>query len=196
MTMTDTYQRILDSAQLLIQTRGFNAISYQDISDDVGIKKASIHHHFPSKFSLGKAVIERYRNEFNGPMAAAEQNDRLSPWKLLEFYFQPYREFAGTEDKVCLCGALAGEFLALPTDMQTEVSTFFAEHQDWLRRVLAKGKKSGAFHFADSANREARLFFSALQGALIVKRANGDLSHVDEVIGALKARLKPPRITK
>ena len=59
--MPDTADRILDTTERLIQTRGFNAISYQDISDAVGIKKASIHHHFPTKFGLGTAVIERYR---------------------------------------------------------------------------------------------------------------------------------------
>lgn len=191
--MSDTYQRILDSAQLLIQTRGFNAISYQDISDAVGIKKASIHHHFPSKLSLGKAVIERYRGNFGIALAEAVQEHRLSPRKLLEFYLQPYREFASTDDRVCLCGALAGEFLALPVEMQAEVSIFFDEHQQWLRRVLAKGKKLGAFHFTGSAKREARLFFSALQGALVVKRASDNYSQLDDVIGALKARLKPPR---
>ena len=150
--MTDTYQRILDSAQLLIQTRGFNAISYQDISEAVGIKKASIHHHFPSKWGLGVAVIVRYRQELSLALAEAEHNEALSVWKLLECYLQPYRDLARTEDKVCLCGALAGEFLALPPEMQAEVTRFFEEQQGGLQRVLAKGKRAGCFHFVGPAH--------------------------------------------
>ena len=35
----DTRNRILDVAQDLIQRRGLNAMSFQDLSDSVGIKK-------------------------------------------------------------------------------------------------------------------------------------------------------------
>ena len=55
----DTAEQILDTMQDLIQVRGFNAVSYQDIADRIGIRKASIHYHFPTKFALGAAVIER-----------------------------------------------------------------------------------------------------------------------------------------
>ncbi|WP_257998927.1 TetR/AcrR family transcriptional regulator [Fischerella thermalis] len=49
MNSTDTRTQILDTAQDLIQRVGVNAMSYQDISEAVGIRKASIHYHFPSK---------------------------------------------------------------------------------------------------------------------------------------------------
>src|SRR5262245_62705529 len=59
-TSKDTKTAIMDAAQELIQRRGANAMSYQDISDAVGIRKASIHHHFPAKDDLIQAVTERY----------------------------------------------------------------------------------------------------------------------------------------
>jgi len=51
--LSDTAERILDIAQDLIQRRGFNAFSYHDIAAPMGIRKASIHYHFPSKADLG-----------------------------------------------------------------------------------------------------------------------------------------------
>src|SRR5262245_28937356 len=56
----DTKTAIMDTAQELIQRGGANAMSYQHISDAVGIRKASIHHHFPTKEDLIDAVIDRY----------------------------------------------------------------------------------------------------------------------------------------
>jgi len=50
-------EEILDLAETLIQTRGYSAFSYQDIADSLGIRKASIHYHFPSKTDLGIAVV-------------------------------------------------------------------------------------------------------------------------------------------
>ena len=54
-TRSTTAEDILDRAEALIQTRGYSAFSYQDISDTLGIRKASIHYHFPSKTDLGVA---------------------------------------------------------------------------------------------------------------------------------------------
>ncbi len=60
MKTTDTKLKILDTAQELIQKLGVNAMSYADISTAVGIRKASIHYHFPSKEDLLVSLLERY----------------------------------------------------------------------------------------------------------------------------------------
>src|SRR3712207_7018673 len=44
--------RLLDVAQELVQRVGANAMSYQDLSKALGITKASIHYHFPTKADL------------------------------------------------------------------------------------------------------------------------------------------------
>ncbi|MCD4689251.1 MAG: TetR/AcrR family transcriptional regulator, partial [Desulfuromonadaceae bacterium] len=54
--MKDTKRHILDVAEDLIQRVGLNAMSYKHISDAVGIRKASIHHHFPKKDNLIDAL--------------------------------------------------------------------------------------------------------------------------------------------
>ena len=42
------------------------------------------------------------------------------------------------------------------------------------------------------ATKTARLVFSALQGALLVKRTTGDMAQFKDVIAVLKAELTPP----
>jgi len=39
---------------------GFHACSFREIATDVGIKSASVHHHFPAKADLGAALVARY----------------------------------------------------------------------------------------------------------------------------------------
>jgi TetR/AcrR family transcriptional repressor of nem operon len=58
--------------------------------------------------------VERYRTRFDTALNAIRERSRVSARAMLEYYFMPYLEFAKTDDKVCLCGALAGEMLALP----------------------------------------------------------------------------------
>lgn len=56
-----TALEIIEAAQELAQTRGYNGFSYQDIAERVGIRTASIHYHFPSKGDLGKAALRLAR---------------------------------------------------------------------------------------------------------------------------------------
>ena len=62
LAVSDTSGRILDVAERLVQTRGFNAFSYADIAAALNITKASLHYHFPTKAILGERLVERYRN--------------------------------------------------------------------------------------------------------------------------------------
>ena len=58
-------ERLLDVAQDLVQRRGLNAMSFQDLSNSVGIRKASVHHHFANKSDMVSALLARYREHFS-----------------------------------------------------------------------------------------------------------------------------------
>jgi len=186
---SNTAEEILDIAEMLIQTRGYNAFSFQDISDRLGIRKASIHYHFASKTALGVAVVERYSAGFTEALQAVEADETKSAMDMFDCYTGPYREFADTPDRVCLCGALAGEILALPVEMRERVEAFFKMHLAWLKRIVARGVKRGEFEFSVTNGQMARTMFGALQGALLVKRTTGDSSQMSDVIKVLKAQL-------
>src|SRR5260221_12869962 len=72
MARPDTSQRILDIAERLVQTRGYNGFSCADIAEAMRITKASLHYHFPAKADLGARLIERYQRNF---LAALERID-------------------------------------------------------------------------------------------------------------------------
>jgi len=187
--LSATAEQILDAAETLIQTRSYSAFSYQNIAEVLGIRKASIHYHFATKADLGVAVVDRYAERFGGALAALGQDQSRSSAQLLDFYCAPYLQFAQTSDRVCLCGALAAETMALPPRIRERVAGFFEDHQVWLARILKRGAQRGEFTLRASATRTARMFLGALQGALIVKRTTGDMAQLKDVILALKAQL-------
>lgn len=184
-----TATQILDLAETLIQTRSYSAFSYQDIADALGIRKASIHYHFPSKTDLGVAVVTRYTDRLAAALAAIVRDESESTAALLDFYVTPYAQFGDTPDRVCLCGALAGEMLALPAEMRACVERFFKFHQAWLAKILERGAARGEIALSAPAAKVARMVFAALQGALLVKRTTADAAQLDDVVLALKAQL-------
>jgi TetR/AcrR family transcriptional repressor of nem operon len=72
----------------------------------------------------------------------------------------PYAEVADTPDRVCLCGALAGEIPALPLELRDRVDRFFTTHQLWLAEILKRAVARGEFKLSGSASKTARLVFA------------------------------------
>ena len=188
--MNATADRILDAGQELIQTGGFSAMSFQDIASEVGIKKPSIIHHFPTKAELGVAIIRRYRDTFASQLQQISMDPAKSSWDALEFYFSPYLFLASTPDKVCLCGALAGEIPVLPEVMRVEVKQFIEAHQRWLEEILREGVERGELVLIDSPQSLSRVIFNSLQGSLLVRRSTGDVSQLKEIINAMRKLVK------
>ena len=188
--MNATADRILDAGQELIQTGGFSAMSFQDIASEVGIRKPSIIHHFATKAELGVAIIRRYRDTFAAQLQQISEDPAKSSWDALEFYFSPYLFLASTPDKVCLCGALAGEIPVLPGVMRVEVKQFIEAHQRWLEEILREGVERGELVLIDSPKSLSRVIFNSLQGSLLVTRSTGDVSQLKEIINAMRKLVK------
>ena len=67
--MRDTRVVLLADAVLLIRRRGYSGFSYADLAESVGIRKASIHHHFPTKSDLATALLASFDARYDVAMA-------------------------------------------------------------------------------------------------------------------------------
>ena len=162
----------MDVAERLAQTRGYNGFSYADIAAKLGVTKASLHYHFPSKAELGRALIARYQAAFGVALEAIDQR-APKPAEKLRQYVALY-DVVMRDDRMCLCGMLAAEYATLPAPMQDALRRFFDMNERGLTGGLLDGRRSGSFLFAASAKKRARLVLGALEGAMLVARSFGD----------------------
>ncbi|MBA3240585.1 MAG: TetR/AcrR family transcriptional regulator [Acidobacteria bacterium] len=183
-----TAERIMDAAQRMVQTRGYNAFSYADISAQVGIRKASIHYYFPSKKDLGKELVARYRVAFRDKLDRID-NETNDARRKLKAYAQLYLEALRDDDRMCLCGMLASDITTLPEEVRREVVSFFADNETWLMKTLGDGRNVGVLSFSGSAKSEAQLLLTGLQGAMLVARTYGDEARFRTVVRSLLARI-------
>src|SRR3954466_8483408 len=86
-----TRDQVLDVAERLAQTRGFNGFSYADIPAELGITKASLHYHYPSKADLGCAIVDRYGQRFRAALGQISATGRAASQQL-EAYIQLYAD--------------------------------------------------------------------------------------------------------
>jgi TetR/AcrR family transcriptional regulator, transcriptional repressor for nem operon len=174
MSDRDTRSELLDLAETLVRTRGYNGFSYRDLADQIGIKTASIHYHFPTKGDLGQALIENEREVFARNLAQLDATEK-DPRRRLERFIKLFQATTiGCDNRMCLGAMLAVEQETLPDAVGGAVRRLFAENEKWLAKLLEEGRKKRQFRFKGSADLAARFLFSALEGALLTARAFHD----------------------
>lgn len=165
----DTRADLLQVALEMIQTRGYNAFSYQDLADRVEIRKASIHYHFPSKEDLGVTLIEASMTRFKAWQATHSSKEE-SVHSRMTAYFAYFSALSASGTKICPCGALASEWGSLPVKLQEAVAKLFSMHRSWIRATLEDGRAAGVVVQHGSADEQAQLVFAAIQGVLQTAR--------------------------
>jgi TetR/AcrR family transcriptional regulator, transcriptional repressor for nem operon len=191
-----TAARILDSAERLVQSRGFNGFSYADVAAELGVTKASLHYHFAGKGELGRALVERYAARFAAALEgidAAGGDDALAK---LDAYTRIYADVL-RKKRMCLCGMLAADYETLPEPMREAVIRFFDDNESWLTAVLEQGQADGSLVLDGPASDAAQALVSGLEGAMLIARPYGDPDRFQaaatRLLGSLASAAPPDR---
>jgi len=186
--LPDTREKLLAEAEVLVRRRGWSGFSYADLAAAVGLRKASIHHHFPTKEDLGVALIEAYGARYDEALAkiVADSTDGIAR---VEAYARLY--LLGLEaEQGCLAAAMAAELAILPARIRDGVAIFFRRHIAWLQQVLTEGRANGTIGVDVEPAQSARLIIATLEGALMMERLLGGPPGFHETLAALRKSLR------
>ncbi len=190
MNLIDVNQKILETAETLIQTKGYNAFSYRDIATIVGVKTSSIHYYYPTKADLGRAVVKMHVDILSDDLERVLRNSKTSFKKKLDLFFDGIIGKTYLSDrKMCLGGMLASDVLTLPEIIQDEVRFFFKKLEKWLAELLESGKNQREFDFKNSIKEEVQLILAVFEGALLLARLFKDEKRLDLVRKQVMERL-------
>ena len=181
-------QEILEVAADLLQTRSFSSFSYQDISDRIGISKASLHHHFPSKEDLAVALADRYAAQTRSALEEISRRYR-KPWDQLEAYIAMVSGVRQSGNKICAGGVCQAEHNVIPEGMRERIHRAYEFMVNWLASVLAEGQMQNVMRFPGKPEDQAILIHAAMQGALQNARAEGPKTFT-AVVRQLKEGMK------
>jgi TetR/AcrR family transcriptional repressor of nem operon len=184
-----TAERIVHEGRRLIMTRGYNGFSYADIAEAIGIRKASIHHHFGGKNDLATAVVEQSRAVIRHQvqLLAEVEPDAVEQLRAYAAYWE--RCIADDSAPFCVAAMLAAELPSLPDDVAGAVRAHFDELSGWLARILALGARQGSVSLVRSPEEEADAFMSAIYGAMLSARAFGDPARFVSITETLLTRV-------
>ena len=177
----DTRERIMEAARLTVQDLGYGGLSFRELAKDVGIKSASIHYYFPTKGSLGEAIVRRYIDRYERYLDGI-LNDTTDSTAMMQLYADVFRDTLLNGNRMCLAGILAAERNDLPAEVRTEVVRWGEMNERWIARVLAPGEDDPP---AD-IRRRAKAIFAAVSGAQMVAHGRDDIALYDDIVSAYR----------
>ena len=169
--MNDTKDKILDVADDLIQRVGLNAMSYKHISDAIGIRKASIHHHLPKKEDLVEELLKRCEVSYGERYRQIAEGEGAAPEKLRQLT-AVFAEGLSNK-KLCLVGSIC-------TNSNTLHDTSCHILQETIKNTISifagvfeQGRVEESLNFEGSDEEAAFAFFSFLVGTQTISRSFG-----------------------
>lgn len=166
-------EKILEAAESLVQSRGLNAMTFQDLANAVGLRKPSLFHHIKNKEELTLALIERCSTKHGPKYAAVVEMDTSAAEKL--------RRVAGIfedglkQQRPCLMAALGGGMESLSDVASSELRQAAEGAIGRFAMIFAQGREEGSLEFVGTPEQAAMAFFAMLQGLQTLCRARGEI---------------------
>lgn len=154
----------VDVAQRLIQAKGYEQMSVQDVLDELDASRGAFYHYFGSKADLLEAVVERMVEAATAALAPIVANPDLSAVEKLEGVFAGLARWKGerTELMLALLRVWRSDENAI---VREKVRRGIVIHlAPPLTAIVEQGKAEGLFT-ATSPDQAARVLVSLIQSA-------------------------------
>lgn len=165
--MNETAERLMDLAEGHIRNAGYGGFSFRNLAAAIGIKSASVHHHFPTKATMTAAVVRRYGDRL---LAAIAPLPDETPADAIAAYRSAFRAALDRDGLMCLCGVLGAEAGILSDDVAEAIQVFFRRCiEDLSSRIGGPSAIARAFHV-----------MATLEGGMMLARAYGSIEAFDQ----------------
>jgi TetR/AcrR family transcriptional regulator, transcriptional repressor for nem operon len=178
-----TRASLIDHATGMVRRQGYSGFSYADLAEAVGIRKASIHHHFPTKEDLGHTVVTTSSQIFQERLEHIDDTTDHAMTRI-ELLAEIYREGLAV-GQGCLCGVLASEYAILPAKVQDALRRFLELQLRWIEKTLTEGHDSGQVRPGVEPSREAKTVLATLEGAVLIALPLRDLDAFELAVSGL-----------
>jgi AcrR family transcriptional regulator len=140
---------ILDAAQRLFMSRGYDATTVNDLITVVGISKGAFYHHFSSKDDVLHALVWRMAEQGLAAVLPLLEREDLTPLEKLKAFFnegQQYKKENFAALRSITKVLFREENLRLRLRSAEQMTEIIVPH---LGRVLEEGSKQGEFEIED-----------------------------------------------
>ena len=165
-------EKLLDAAQTLVQDRGLDAVSFQDLANAVGLRKPSVFHYFSSKDALAESLMERCRATYGAHYREILESGSTAPEKLRAIAAVFEKNLR--KDRICLLTALGSSWTGFSEKLKGELKGTSEASVDTYTRIFEQGRNENTLRFAGEPRDAATAFMGMLQGLQVLARSEGE----------------------
>jgi TetR/AcrR family transcriptional repressor of lmrAB and yxaGH operons len=176
---------MVQSAAVLIRARGVEGTSFTDVLVASGAARGSIYHYFPR----GKAQLVEEATEFGGDYVAAQLNaslERGDTAGVLRDLARAFRDVLIESDFEAGCPVVAA---ALEGNRSPDARDTAGRAFDTWIRLIAEGLRQQGLQPEQAAS-VATLAVSALEGAIVLCRAQRSVEPLDRALEQVEALIR------
>jgi len=145
MGASETRRQIVEVADRLFYERGFEATSFADIAQAVGLSRGNFYYHFRTKDEILGAVIDRRMATTRAMLEAWEEETPAPAERIRRFLRMLIANRAAIMRHGCPVGTLCSEMAKLDHAAQADSARLFTLFRDWLaRHFAALGREADA----------------------------------------------------
>jgi AcrR family transcriptional regulator len=176
-------ERILDAARALFASRGFEAVTMNDVAAQAGVVRATVFNHFGSKGALVEAITEGVLEAWAQMLANALADETTSTPTLVRALFDQMG--GGIEQFHGFYRGVFREIMKIQVGLEEGGVAAQANERarERLERLLARGQERGDL---------ARGFATADLATSFMSLANGTITHwlYEAAAGSLRERMR------
>lgn len=172
--------RIIEAADRLFHTRGYNQTSFSDISDVTGIPRGNFYYYFKTKDDILNAVVDDRLVAYRGMLAVCERASDDPRQRLLAFVGMLESNEEGIIQSGCPIGSLTSELAKDAPELQLKSREVFDLLRDWLAKQL------DMLGLENTAERALDIL-ARMQGVSIIACAYKDRAYLQRNMDELKS---------
>jgi len=178
--------RIVDAADHLFYSRGYNQTSFSDISDETGIPRGNFYYYFKTKEDILAAVVDSRLNDFRQMLKMCEESSSDPLQRLFNLTKFPLQKESEVLEYGCPIGSLSSELVKKQdTEIsQARLTAVFDLLKSWIEEQLNLLEQSSRSH------QIALNLLAKMQGVIMIANVYKDAtflhSGIDEIQNWLK----------
>jgi TetR/AcrR family transcriptional repressor of nem operon len=188
--ITDTQQRILDSARELIYSRSYADVGVADICEHAGVKKGSFYHFFPSKRDLTISMIDAFYLDIKENILIKAFAIDIPPLARLDRFGQLAYEFQQQVHKStglvfgCPFGNLSNELATQDETIRIRIEQIFTNLQVFMRKALREAVEAGDLvNINIEATAQAMLAY--FEGVMLLAKSQNNTKILRQLLPAM-----------
>lgn len=175
--------RIIEAANRLFYTKGYNLTSFADVADELGLSKGNLHYHFNSKDDLLAAVVSLRLQGIKQNLTHWDAEFPDAKDRLRRFVQMMLNETNALARYGCPLGSLNMELGKCQRELRDKSRLMFDVFRHWLQKAFQqlghKNSKELSTHLLSMAQGAALLTYVYEDGHILDDECKAILQWVD-----------------